>query len=233
MSTTSRRKPAEPVAGRYTPIPHAVLDSTAFVGASNRAKALLFDLLRQHTGSNNGHLQLSLRWLMRDRGWTSADQVQKAKQELLDRNLVIKTRRGGMGIGPDRYALTWIHITDFRGLDLRPSEYHPGAWQFLDPLPTIGSASRSIARMDIVPYHGVAVSPLAPQDGSKTGVFRDSPNPSGGNNECCQSPAVKRGRRVVGKAGASGIKTRRAATNADPGHESAEANRPPCDSSAT
>lgn len=60
---TKGKKLLEPVSGSYTPVPHAVLDSVAFLGASNRAKAMLFELLRQHNGRNNGHLQLAVAWL--------------------------------------------------------------------------------------------------------------------------------------------------------------------------
>lgn len=84
---SKRKKPQEAVSGRYTPVPHEVLDSAAFQGASTRAKAMLLELLRQHNGGNNGHLQLSLHWL-KTRGWNSADQIQKAKVELLKRKLV-------------------------------------------------------------------------------------------------------------------------------------------------
>ena len=41
-------KQPERIDGSYSAIPHVVLDSIAFIGASNAAKALLFAIIRQH-----------------------------------------------------------------------------------------------------------------------------------------------------------------------------------------
>jgi len=54
----SRKKP-ERVEGGYVAMPWAVLDSEAYRGCSLAAKALLFEIARQHNGENNGHLQAS------------------------------------------------------------------------------------------------------------------------------------------------------------------------------
>ncbi|QQX83739.1 hypothetical protein JJQ59_15150 [Cupriavidus necator] len=142
--SAKKKPPPEAVSGSYTPIPHVVLDSTAFRGASIRAKAMLFEVLRQHTGRNNGHLQLSEGWLKK-RGWKSSDQVQKAKAELVERGLILKTRQGGRSIGPDWFALTWLAITDFTGLDIRRGGYQPGLWRMMDPAPAVKISKLRIA----------------------------------------------------------------------------------------
>ncbi|WAL82777.1 hypothetical protein OYT13_24090 [Pandoraea sp. XJJ-1] len=210
----SKRKPQEAVAGSYTPIPHAVLDSIAFTGASVRAKAMLFDVLRQHNGKNNGRLQLSVSWL-RKRGWKSADQIQKAKLELLERGLVIKTRFGGLTVGPDWYALTWLPISNYDGLDLRPGAYYPGHWRMMDPPPVAKNHDASSAtRNSAVPPHGIDGAPTTPPHGTVKADIAHSPIPSRGNNECCQLPPVKTHSRVVGKKGASGAKGTGAPTSA-------------------
>jgi len=87
------RKPVESVRGSYTPLVHAVLDSAALMGASYTARSLLLELMRQHTGSNNGHLHLAQGWL-RKRGWNSGDTIQRAKVELLKRGLIVQTQQG-------------------------------------------------------------------------------------------------------------------------------------------
>ncbi|GAB1394785.1 hypothetical protein MASR1M60_29490 [Rhodocyclaceae bacterium] len=204
---TKRRKPPEAVNGSYTPVPHALLDSAAFLGASTRAKALLFDLLRQHNGGNNGHLQLSVKWLL-TRGWTSTDQIQKAKSELLERGLVIKTRLGGLGIGPDQYALTWLNIADFKGLELRPGSYYPGAWRMLDAPPTAKRDDHSSVRNNPVPQDGIESGSAVPSRGTVESISAASPVPPGGNNECCQLPTLEKRSRVVGKVGRSGVRAR-------------------------
>lgn len=201
-----RKKPVESVAGSYTPIPHAVLDSTAFAGASHRAKALLFELLRQHTGRNNGHFQLTTTWL-KTRGWRSADAIQKGKNELLQRKLIAKTRFGGLTVGPDWYALTWLPITDYAGLDIKVGTYHPGEWQFLDaPPPMKKRGGSSGPRNGAIPPHGIGEAPAVPAHGTIEADFHRLPIPPHGNNECCQFQGVETAGRVVGKRGRSGVK---------------------------
>ena len=166
---------------------------------------MLFELLRQHNGGNNGHLQLSVKWLKK-RGWTSTDQIQKAKTELIERCLVIKTRFGGMGMGPDRYALTWLAISQFQGLDVRSSEYHPGAWRWLDTPLLHKRDDRSDVRNQAIPSGGIKPEYDVPRHGTSEAAFRGTSVPSSGNNECCQLPHANAGSRVVGKKGRSGIK---------------------------
>lgn len=205
--STRRKKPLEAVSGSYTAIPHRVLDSKAFMGASNRAKAMLFELCRQHNGRNNGHFQLSVGWL-RKRGWKSNDQIQKAKTELLDRGLVIKTRLGGLSAGPDWFALTWAPICNYDGLDISSSDYHPGKWCFMDKLPIIRKqGARTVTRDSTVPLNGIEQAQSVPPQGTKKTIFSHSPVPPHGNNEYCQLPTSRSKSRVVGKKGRSGIKT--------------------------
>jgi hypothetical protein len=136
MAERKQKRLVESISGLYGGIPHAVLDSTAFKGLSYPAKALLFELMRQHNAvkGNNGHLHLSFSWLAR-RGWKSRDVIQRARAELLERGLLIQTRQGGLNIGASGYALTWLHITNYVGLEIERKDYHPGAWGFMDALP--------------------------------------------------------------------------------------------------
>ena len=134
MAEKKQKRPVEAISGMYGAIPHAVMDGVAFKGASYPAKALLFELMRQHCGKNNGHLQLSFSWLQ-GRGWKSRDVIQRARDELIQRGLLIQTRQGGLNIGASRYAVTWLVISNFVGLEIQGKDYHPGAWGFMDALP--------------------------------------------------------------------------------------------------
>jgi hypothetical protein len=134
MAKRSNKKPLEAVRGTYSAIPHSVLDSKAFTGASLKAKGLLFELLRQLNGHNNGHLQLTTSWLKK-RDWNSSDTIQTAKNELVDRGLIMQTRQGGRNLYCSWYAVTWLAISDFTGLDIQQKDYHPGKWQFMDNPP--------------------------------------------------------------------------------------------------
>lgn len=201
----SKHKPPEAVAGSYTPLPHALLDSVAFLGASDRAKAMLLELVRQHNGRNNGQLQLSIGWL-RKRGWKSTRAIQLAKAELLERGLAVLTRSGGLNAGPDRYALTWLNVSDFAGLDIKPGGFAPGAWRFADPLPVMSKRvppppenrakrkARSGSGNSAVPVLGPVTAPTVPVVGTGTALFAVATVPTTGNNEVTSSlPAAVHG----------------------------------------
>lgn len=203
-----RKQPPEQVSGRFAGLPHAVMDSTAFAGSSYPARSLLFELIRQHTGRNNGHFQLAWGWLSR-RGWKSADVVQRAKAELVTRQLVIKTRLGGLNAGPDLWAVTWLPISDYAGLtEVSAMTFHPGAWHFLNPpVPLPKRDEHSALRTSAVPSNGLAAALTAPSNGTKTALSGVFTAPSNGNNEVTNPTPRNAGHRVVGKKGASGTRT--------------------------
>lgn len=127
------KKPLEAAQGRYFAIPHALLDSDAWKRTSPTARALLLELCRQHTGSNNGALHLARAWV-EARGWSRPATVRKLADELLQNRLIVQTRSGGLNNGAHQYALTWLPITNFVGLKITSREYAPGAY-LLPPLP--------------------------------------------------------------------------------------------------
>jgi len=118
------QKPPETLNSSFSAIPHVVLDCNAFTGASNGAKALLFAIIRQHNGRNNGHIQLTQPWLSKQ-GFTSSS-VYKARDELISRGLLSQTRYGGLKMGANLYAVTWLTISNFVGLDI--TKFDRGAW---------------------------------------------------------------------------------------------------------
>jgi hypothetical protein len=220
------KKPIESVDGSYTPFLHCVMDSVAFMQASHVARSLMLELMRQHNGSNNGRLHLTKGWLER-RGWASSDQVDKAKKELIARNLIVQTKQGGLNVGPSWFALTWLPISNHVGLELQAKNYHKGAWHFLDRLQVPGSrgrgtavtvkgrnsAKRTVKRNDCSgkrnssdPVGGMATPPPDPSAGTNTALSGASSGPSGGNNECLPLPIRKTRAPVVGRKGASGIR---------------------------
>lgn len=203
----ARKAQPEQVSGRFAGLPHAVMDSTAFAGSSYPARSLLFELIRQHTGRNNGHFQLAWGWLKR-RGWTSADVVQRAKVELITRQLAIKTRLGGLNAGPDLWAVTWLPISDYAGLtEVSNMTYHPGAWHFLNPpVPIPKRDEHSVLRNGADPSNGLADPLTAPSNGTKTVLSEAVTAPSNGNNEVTNATRRPVRGRVVGKQGASGIR---------------------------
>ena len=63
---------------------------------------------------------------MKARGWNSNDSFNKAKQELLERDLITLTKQGGLGMGPNLYAITWQPIHECGGkLDVASTTIAP------------------------------------------------------------------------------------------------------------
>jgi hypothetical protein len=203
----AKKKPVESVVGGYTAIPWAVLDSAAFQGLPHPAKSLLYEVMRQHNGRNNGHFQLTNSWL-RQRGLKSNDTNQRAKLALLGSQLLIQTRWGGRNMNADRFALSWLPISDFTGLDIDRSTYRQGAWVLSNPVPVSKKQmNHSVSRDSTAPSHGIVPSPAAPSYGTKMGISEQPAIPPDGKDVYCQLPPSKTGKRVVGVKGRSGRKS--------------------------
>jgi hypothetical protein len=135
MARKNKQARLESISGGYGAIPWTVLDSVSFKGASDKAKALLFALMRQHTGNNNGHLHLAKKWLY-NQGWTCHENNSKARKELIVRGLIVQTKWGGLNMGADLFALTWYDITNYVGLDITVKGYARGAYLLCKLAPT-------------------------------------------------------------------------------------------------
>jgi hypothetical protein len=135
MARKSKTLRSESISGRYAAIPWVVIDSDSFKGASDKAKALLFALMRQHNGSNNGHLHLAKKWLY-NQGWTCHENNTKARKELIERGLIVQTKWGGLNMGPDLFAVTWYDISNYIGLDITAKGYSRGAYYLCNLPPT-------------------------------------------------------------------------------------------------
>jgi hypothetical protein len=131
MTTPNERhrlvKGRQPVAP-FLRLPRNLVDSDAWIGTSPRAIKLLIDLLSQFRGYNNG--DFSAAWkLMEPRGWRSRDQLHKAKNELLERDLIILTRQGGRN-KCSLFGVTWLPIDECNGkLDVRSSSDPSHSWK--------------------------------------------------------------------------------------------------------
>lgn len=135
MARQGKGKRPESVSGGYTAVPWCVVDSNSFKGASDKAKSLLFALMRQHNGKNNGRLHLANGWLAKQ-GWRSKSSNIIARNELIERGLIIQTRAGGLNMGANLFALTWFDISNYIGLDINSRAYRKGAYTLCDLAPT-------------------------------------------------------------------------------------------------
>ena len=114
---------------RYAGIPHVVMETDDYKNLHSSAKALLLDMAYQLNGSNNGDLSASF-GTMKKRGWVSQETLRKARNALLDANLITQTRQGKFQAGDSvcsLYAVTWYQINDCVGknLDVLPTATPP------------------------------------------------------------------------------------------------------------
>ena len=130
---TSRNEQRRRIKGRqsikqFLMLPHTVLNHPKFVSLRPRAVKLLLDIAAQYNGRNNGDLCAPLS-VMRKRGWKSNDQLFKARNELLDRELILTSRQGGLN-KCSLFALTWFQIDDCKGkLDTPSTDVAPHNWK--------------------------------------------------------------------------------------------------------
>jgi hypothetical protein len=124
--------------GSFLRLPHHVLQHETFKTLSTRATKLLIDIAAQYRGNNNGDLSATLS-LMRDRGWNSSDQLDKAKKELIKRDVIQLTRQGGRN-KCNLYALTWFPIDECKGkLDIASTTTAPVNWRNKNASPSGGA----------------------------------------------------------------------------------------------
>ena len=88
-----------------------LLDSEAYRSLPDPAVRLLVDLRAMLTSANNGMLKVTLSALRR-RGWNSNDKLTRALARLLDRGILVRTKRCGPNVRAEasRYAFTDLHI---------------------------------------------------------------------------------------------------------------------------
>ena len=130
--------------GAFVSVPLSVLNSRAYLKASSHARMLLFDLLAQYRGENNGDLCAAWKF-MQPRGWRSEETLGKAKRELLDLELIVETRKGARPNKASLYALTWYALDLCGGkLEMKPQAFPRGAYRLLDPMPAIRAKNASL-----------------------------------------------------------------------------------------
>jgi hypothetical protein len=201
----ARKKQARPesISGGYGAIPRSVMDSVSFKGATDKAKSLLFALMRQHNGNNNGHLHLAKTWLYKQ-GWTCDESNRKACHELIERGLITQTKWGGLNMGANLFALTWYPITSYVGLDINAAGYVRGAYLLCNLPPTarrkppIKKSMRHDDRDSSVttnetarPLAGTTTELVKPLLSTLTGTTTE-------NNVITPLPIVKNIKRIVG-----------------------------------
>ncbi|WP_372377349.1 hypothetical protein ACBZ91_10580 [Vibrio natriegens] len=100
--------------GRFAGIPIFVMESEAYVALPPLAKCLLYELVAQYNGRNNGYLSLT-RTDLKSRGFNSHTSNSKAIKYLIESGLITQTRCGGVAKGKrvcHLFALNWQPIDE-------------------------------------------------------------------------------------------------------------------------
>ena len=133
-------------------LPDALTAHVDFYSLSGSALKLLICIGRQYNGRNNGDLCATLS-VLKKFGWTSNDSITNAKRELIEKNLIVETRQGGLGIGCSLYAITWQPINECPGknLDVGPTTNAPRS---LRPIPLSNSKRPHLISVQPAPSIG-------------------------------------------------------------------------------
>lgn len=155
----SKVKHGEWVDGAFDAMPRMVARSSVVRDLSDAAFRLLHTALGLHTGANNGHLCLTLSALS-SYGWTSNRKLAAAKNQLLEVGLLVQTRQGGLGIGPSLYALGWLGISRWDGLDISLVQFqkHRGRWKSNGATAAPGAGSGAVPKGDQFPAPGAGTA---------------------------------------------------------------------------
>jgi hypothetical protein len=107
---------------------HYLIDTPQFYRLKGGALKLLVYLVRQYNGRNNGDLGVATEYMKKH--WRSQDMKARAINELIEGGWIIETRKGGMGIGPSLYAITWKPIDACDGKhSMEPTTYPLNLWK--------------------------------------------------------------------------------------------------------
>jgi hypothetical protein len=127
MSVKGRTQKDKRVGGGYLCLPWQVLNSAAYRSATHTERSLLIDIGRQYSGNNNGMLVSCMKYL-RGLGWNSHDTVTRNLRHLIERGLLMETRKGGFPNKAAWHALTWYDLDVMHGLDIDHTKYKRGAY---------------------------------------------------------------------------------------------------------
>ena len=126
----------------FTAMRHDVMDSEAWARTSMKGIKLIMDLVAQYRGNNNGDLCLAWK-TMKPRGWKSEDTLNKAKNELIEKQWVVCTRQGSRNVA-SLYALTFFAIDacDKYDPDIKSRTRPRDSWKIGNSPPDIDEEKR-------------------------------------------------------------------------------------------
>lgn len=149
-------------------LPHHIVNTPQFASLKGSPLKLLIDLGCQYNGRNNGDLAPSL---LRESGrWKSESTMTYAIDKLAEDGWVLKTKQGGMGIGPDLYAITWWPIDACKTHDMPAESVPSNLWAKKSPHrnPVLVTPESGASR----PENQPEIGRLTPESGAVEAVFK-------------------------------------------------------------
>jgi hypothetical protein len=133
--------------GRFAGIPHRVMDSEEFRGLSGSAVKLLLAMTYQYNSKNNGDLTAAFSYMREKRGFRSPATLSRSLKELLQAELIIKTRHSLFQKTNNKcalFALSWFPIDECSGkLDVKPTKAPHKTY-----IPTLGKTNQPIQKLN-------------------------------------------------------------------------------------
>ena len=125
-----RRKVSSLPARSFAGIPRIVMESDDFKNLSGNSVKLLLSLAYQYNGKNNGDLTTAWSVMSEKHGFKSPGVLDRAKKQLLKKNLIMQTRPGYFQNPGGRcalYAVTWLSIDECKSkcLEVKPTTVPP------------------------------------------------------------------------------------------------------------
>ena len=144
MATKGRYQKDRRDPGAFIQVPVVVLNSTAYKALSASAKVLLWDVISQYKGDNNGKLLTGWRIMSEDRGWASKDTLNRAKAELLESGLLFETRKGARPNKSSWCGATWWHLNWTADMDMREQDFPRGIYRDKDAVKVASLSTDSV-----------------------------------------------------------------------------------------
>lgn len=161
-------------------MPYELLESKEYSSLSHPAKALLFEIMLQYVGTNNGRMLVS-RAKLKPRGWRSADVIDRAKKELIEREFIVETVKGHRPNKASWYACTWWTLDRHPEFDSAVvSTFRRGAYRQQEN--TVLSPPPGQSRPRIGPSHGQVRRPPCPSDVPMKRIGAGTASPSPGHH---------------------------------------------------
>jgi len=136
MTRSEHKRPKYKGRGARRPfvmLPHWIMDAPEFGALDGSALKLLMDFARCYNGKNNGDFSVAN---LPPGRWRSDQKRVRAIRILLLSRWLLKTRQGGLGLGPDLFAITWWPIDACDGKHSHaPETAASNLWREKTPLP--------------------------------------------------------------------------------------------------